>query len=187
MVMRQMTGSVSAAADRTGADRKAAPSPNSRELARLIGGDDSNLALSALEKISGNQRALAYVAKNAPAKELKERAIEMLSGMLATLTDVGAILAAAMCSKDVDAKAAAGARILNLDSELIFKKPRKELNEDDLGALAFISANHPDGMKRRLADCKLPNTSKAGGVEFTEEVVSFSADMLAEIIEETQA
>lgn len=187
MVMRQFTGSASQQAGGKSADfGGCAPEFKSpREIARAIAGGELSAALAALERIGDNQRALAYVAKNGP-KELSERAVELLTGMLGTLTDTGAILAVATCSKDVDAKAAAGARILNLDSELIFKRPRKELNGDDLGALAFIAANHPDDLKRRLADCKLlPNPSKACGVEFTEQV--FDADTLAEILEETQA
>jgi hypothetical protein len=186
MVFRTCTGPGTAEKDGKSADRKAEPSENNRGLARVIVGGELKDALAALEKVADNQRALAYVAKNA-CPELRERAVGMLSGILGVLTDTGAILAVALHSKDVDAKAAAGARILNMDTGLIFRKPRKELDEDDLGALAFIAEKHPDDIKRRLADCKLPNTCKAEGVEFTEEVFSFSADTLAEIIEGTQA
>lgn len=187
MVMRTRIGSGAAqAADGTVEGKNGGPEFKSpRELAKLIAGDDLQSALSALERISGNQKALAYVAKNGCPK-LRERAVELLTGMLSTLTDTGAILAVALHSKDADAKAEAGARILNMDTGLIFRKPRKALDEDDLGALTFIAEKHPDDVKRQLADCKLPITSKTAGVEFTEEVFSFSADRLAEILEATQ-
>ncbi|MFA5412739.1 MAG: hypothetical protein WC350_05335 [Candidatus Micrarchaeia archaeon] len=194
-----------AVADGKTADRKAEPSKNNRELARLICGDDLQLALPALERISGNQRALAYVAKNAP-PELKEKAVEMLSGMLAELTEVGAILAVALHSKNVDAKAKASARILNMDKCLLFEKMRRNLTEDDVEALRFIADKHPDEFKSRLAQAKLPCPSRAqafelaedvsepaegqpsaGKVEFTEEVQELNEGKLAEILEATQA
>ncbi len=188
MALAQETGTVSAlgVAGGKGADRKAAPSENNRGLARLICGQDLQLALSTLGKIGDNQRALAYVAKNGDPK-VGEKAVEMLSGILDVLTDTGAIMAVATRSKDADAKAAAGARILNMATELVYRKPKRSLTADEFGALAFISEKHPDEILRTLADCKLPTTSKADGVEFTEEVVTFDADRLAEILEATQA
>ncbi len=180
--MRTCRGSRTAEkADGAAAERNAEPSKNNRELARLIGGDDLSLALSTLEKIS-SQRALAYLAKNGPT-ELQEKSVGLLTGMLDRLTDTGAILVVALRSNDADAKAAAGAKILNMDKRLIFEKPRKELTQDETDALAYIARNHPDDFKRGMADCKLPSTSKSGGLEFVEEVVTFDSEKLAEILE----